>query len=367
MRFTIIGPAYPLRGGIAHHTYWLQQQLLAKGHSVQVISFRQLYPSLLFPGSRETDSSNLKLESEARPVLTSINPLTWFAASKMVKAFSPDLVVFQWWHSFFAPLVGTLARAFKRAGIRQLIECHNVFPHEGTPLDRLLLGYAFSPVERFITHSQKNRLEVLAMAPGKAVEVSSLPVLNEFRKPNTAARDGRTILFFGVVRKYKGLQVLLEALPEVLSQIDCQLLIVGEFYESLAKYQQLIQTLNLQQQVRIENRYVPNEEVPAIFAQADVLVLPYVTASQSAVAQVALSNALPVIASQAGGLSEAVTDEVNGLLFPVGDVKALATQIIRYFSNQMGPQFAATLRHASSQSGNCRLIEIIEAAAQGDH
>jgi glycosyltransferase involved in cell wall biosynthesis len=367
MRFSIIGPAYPLRGGIAHHTYWLQQQLLARGHSVQVISFRQLYPSLLFPGSSETDSSDLKLETEAHPILTSINPLTWSAAGKLVKAFAPDLVVFQWWHSFFAPLVGTLARAFKRAGLRQLIECHNVFPHEGTPLDRLLLGYAFSPVERFITHSQKNRMDVLALAPGKAVEVSSLPVLNEFRKSNTSTRDGRTILFFGKVRKYKGLQVLLEALPEVLSQIECQLWIVGEFYESLARYEQLIQKLNLQEQVRIENRYVANEEVAAIFARADVLVLPYVTASQSAVAQVALSNALPVIASQAGGLSEAVADEVNGLLFPVGDVKALAAQLIRYFSNHMGPLFAANLRDASMPHSNCRLVEIIEAAARGDH
>lgn len=367
MRFTIIGPAYPLRGGIAHHTYWLQQQLLANGHSVQVISFRQLYPSLLFPGSSETDSSDLKLETEARPILTSINPLTWLAAARVVKAFAPDLVIFQWWHSFFAPLVGTLARAFKRAGIRQLIECHNVFPHEGTPLDRLLLGYAFSPVERFITHSQKNRLDVLALAPDKKIEVSSLPVLNEFRKPNTSARDGRTILFFGKVRKYKGLRVLLEAMPEVLSQIECRLLIVGEFYESLAQYQELIEKLNLQQQVRIENRYVANEEVAAIFAQADVLVLPYVTASQSAVAQVALSNALPVIASQAGGLSEAVSDEVNGLLFPVGDVQALAAQIIRYFNNHLGPLFAANLRDPAKQHANCRLVEIIETAARGEH
>lgn len=366
MRVTIIGPAYPLRGGIAHHTYWLQQQLIANGHAVQVISFRQLYPSLLFPGTSETDSSELRLETGALAILTSINPLTWTAAVRAVKAFAPDLVLFQWWHSFFAPLVGTLARAFKKAGIKQLIECHNVFPHEGTPLDRWLLGYAFSPVQQFIVHSQKNRLDLLSLAPDKTVRVSSLPVLKEFLQSNAASRDGRTILFFGKVRKYKGLQVLLEALPLVLSQIECKLLIVGEFYESLANYEQRIRELNLQAHVRIENRYVPNEEVPAIFAQADVLVLPYVTASQSAVAQVALSNALPVIASQAGGLSEAVTDRVNGLLFPVGDVQALAAQIINYFTNHLGPQFAANLRDESIKHSDCTLIEIIESAARGD-
>jgi glycosyltransferase involved in cell wall biosynthesis len=366
MRLTIIGPAYPLRGGIAHHTYWLRQQLVARGHLVQVISFRQLYPSLLFPGTSETDKSELKLETDALAILTSINPATWFAAIKKVKAFAPDLVVFQWWQSFFAPLVGTMARAFKKAGIKQIIECHNVFPHEGTPLDRMLLKYAFSPVDKFITHSGKNRQDVISIAPDKQVSVSSLPALNEFRKANTAARDGRNILFFGKVRKYKGLSVLLDALPEVLSQIECQLFIIGEFYDSLAKYEQRIRELNLESHIHIENRYVPNEEVPAIFEQADVLVLPYVTASQSAVAQVALSNALPVIASQAGGLSEAVTDNVNGLLFPVGDTKALAAQIISYFQNHLGPVFAANLRDRSKKHSNCTLIEIIEAAAQGD-
>lgn len=364
MRLTIVGPAYPLRGGIAHHTYWLRQQLIARGHTVQVISFRQLYPSLLFPGTSETDKSELRLETGALAILTSINPATWFAAIKKVKDFAPDLVVFQWWQSFFAPLVGTMARAFKKAGIKQIIECHNVFPHEGTPLDRLLLKYAFAPVEQFITHSEKNRLDVISVAPDKQVSVSSLPSLIEFRKANTAARDGHTILFFGKVRKYKGLHVLIEALPEVLSQIECKLLIVGEFYDSLAKYEQRIRELKLESHVHIENRYVPNEEVPAIFEQADVLILPYVTASQSAVAQVALSNALPVIASQAGGLSEAITDNVNGLLFPVGDTKALAAQIIKYFQNHLGPVFASNLRDTSQKHSNCTLLEIIESAAQ---
>lgn len=365
MRFTIVGPAYPLRGGIAHHTYWLRQELLARHHSVQVISFRQLYPSLLFPGTTETDTSKLKLDAEALPILTSVNPATWFAAIRQVKAFAPDLVVFQWWHSFFAPLVGTLARSFKKAGIKQLIECHNVFPHEGTPLDKLLLKYAFSPVNNFIVHSEKNLRDITSLAPDKRVTVSPLPALSEFRKASQTRRNGRTILFFGKVRKYKGLGVLLNALPKVLSQIECELVIVGEFYDALAKYKQQIQTLGIERHVRIENRYVPNEEVPAIFEQADVLVLPYVTASQSGVAQIALANALPVIASKAGGLAEAITDNVNGLLFPVGDADALALQLIHYFENHLGEKFSEHLRDASKNQSNCAIIEIIEAAALG--
>src|SRR5215216_2628583 len=127
MKLSIIGPAYPLRGGIAHHTYRLRQGLIARGHQVQVISFRKLYPSLFFPGTTEEDASRLKLDAGARAILLPLNPATWLRAIREVKAFAPDAVVFQWWQPFFAPTVWALARAFGKAGIRRIIECHNVF------------------------------------------------------------------------------------------------------------------------------------------------------------------------------------------------------------------------------------------------
>src|SRR5258708_1536559 len=125
MRITIIGPAHPHRGGIAHHVYWLQTELTARGHSVQVISFRKLYPGILFPGITETDSSRLKLDPNAEAILTPTNPLTWRKAASAVRAFAPDIVLFQWWQPFFGPLTGTLARSFRRRGFPLLIECHN--------------------------------------------------------------------------------------------------------------------------------------------------------------------------------------------------------------------------------------------------
>ncbi len=361
MRVTLIGPAYPLRGGIAHHTYWLRQALIARGHEVQTISFRQLYPALLFPGTTQLDNSQLKLETEALALLTSLNPLSWRAAFKKVITFAPDVVVYQWWHSFFAPLVGTLARAIRRAGVKQIIECHNVFPHEGTPVDRLLLAYAFAPVDLFIAHAEKNRQDLAAVVPEKPVRLSPLPTLNEFRSQNRATRDGRTLLFFGMVRKYKGLHVLLEAMPKVLSEIDCRLQVIGEFYDAIEPYEQQIQKLGLVRQVHLENRYVANEEVPTIFEQADALVMPYLRATQSGVAQIALSNGLPVIASTAGGLSETITENVNGLLFPPGDANALAAQIIHYFTHHLGSRFAENLRQMEQQKSNCTIVEIIEA------
>lgn len=366
MKVAIIGPAYPLRGGIAHHVYWLRQELISRGHSVLVISFRQLYPSLLFPGTTETDTSRLKLDAGARAVLAPLSPATWLRAIKAVKVFAPDIVVFQWWQPFFAPVVGTLARSLNRAGIKCVIECHNVFPHEASPVDHMLLKFAFSPVDSFITHSKKDRELLATLVPERKISVSPLPLLDEFSGDSRSERRGRTILFFGKVRKYKGLRVLLEAMPRVLSEIECELVIAGEFYDSIDKYKQLIGELGIESHVRIINRYIPNEEVPDFFEQADVLVLPYVSASQSGVARIAVANALPVIVSDAGGLSEAVIENVNGLVFPAKNSTALAERIVNYFTNNLGPVFAQSLRDAARDDSGCAIVEAIEEAAQAD-
>lgn len=363
MRISIIGPAYPLRGGIAHHVYWIQQQLTARDHTVQVISFRKLYPGMFFPGTTELDSSRLKFDADALPILTPLNPATWLRAFKLVKSFSPHVVVFEWWQPFFAPLVGTLARWLRRSGIQCLIECHNIFPHERTPLDRLLVRFALSAADHLITHSVSDRNELLAAVAGKTVSVSPLPALDEFSTPGAGTREGRTILFFGKVRKYKGLDVLLAAMPKVLATIECELLVVGEFYDSVEKYEQLVRKLGIKNHVRIDNRYVANEEVPAIFDEADVLVLPYLSATQSGVARIALSRRLPIIASRTGGLSESVIEDFNGMLFPPGDFGALADRIIEYFIANRGPVFAKNML-ASSDTSQCTIIETIEELAR---
>ena len=360
MRISIIGPAYPLRGGIAHHVYWLQKDLRKRGHRVQVISYRQLYPRIFFPGTTEIDNSNLRLDAGALQILTPLNPFTWLRAYRQVKAFSPDSIVFEWWQPFFGLLVGTLARLLRKLGVRCIIECHNVFPHEASPIDRPLLRFALSAADHLITHSENDRKDLLTLLPHKEISVAPLPLFEEFLSKQDKSRTGRKILFFGKVRRYKGLEVLLAALPRVLSKIDCELLIAGEFYESLEKYQQLIRRLGIESSVELDDRYVPNEEVAAIFERADVLVLPYVSASQSGVARIALSNRLPIIASSTGGLCETVVDNVNGLLFQPGDSEALAGQIVRYFSENLGPVFSENIRKVSVESSASQLGDVIE-------
>jgi glycosyltransferase involved in cell wall biosynthesis len=365
MKATIIGPAYPLRGGIAHHVYWLWRKLTERGHTIQVISFRQMYPRLLFPGTTETDASRLKLDCHAIPILTALNPVRWRKAVREVKAFAPDAVVFEWWQPFFGLLTGNLARSFRKARLKSIIECHNIVPHEGSPVDRLLSRHAFAPVDYFITHSAKDREKLLQVAPGKNVLVAPLPSVDEFSAASNSRRDGRTILFFGKVRKYKGLGVLIEAMPEVLAAVDCRLLIAGEFYEPLEKYEARLRELRIEDRVQIINRYVANEEVTAIIEQADVLVLPYVSASQSGIGRIALSNGLPIVASKVGGLPELVTDGVTGLLFEPNDADALAAQLIRYFSENLGPVFSRNISSSPKETGH-KIIEFIESIMKDD-
>jgi len=358
MKITVIGPAYPLRGGIAHHVYCLKDELTRRGHTVQVISFRKLYPNIFFPGKTELDTSASTLDAGAERVLNPLNPITWASAFKRVKRFGPDWVIFQWWQPFFGPMVGTLLRLFRRKGLKSIVECHNVFPHEGTPFDRFLIKFALRGAEAFITHSSKEKTDLLSLVPGKRIRVGALPTPGQFSGGNNHVRDGRTILFFGKVRKYKGLEVLLAAMPKVLSQVECRLLIVGEFYDSIDKYRDRINKLGLEESIHIDDRYVPNEEVVSVFDRADVLVLPYLSATQSAVANIALANALPIIAARTGGLSEIVIENVNGLLFPAGDSDALADRIISYFNNGLGPAFSQKMISTfRSVDGVSKIIE----------
>ncbi|HWC75913.1 MAG TPA: glycosyltransferase, partial [Blastocatellia bacterium] len=310
------------------------------------------------------DTSKLKLDCGALAILTPLSPRTWLRAAREVAAFSPDCVVIQWWNTFFSPMVGTLASLLRRAGLKCVVECHNVLPHERRWFDGPLVKSAFSPVDQFITHSQADRETLLRLLPQKRVIVAALPIVEEFAADRRRERTGRAILFFGIVRKYKGLDVLMKALPKVLAKVDCDLTIAGEFYEPVEKYEALARELGIEGKVRIENRYVPNEEVPALFDSADVLVLPYLSATQSGIARIATSNGLPIIASRTGGLSESVEDRVTGRLFPPGDVEALANCLMDYFTTGEGELFAGNLRAARNGTQETPLVEIIERAAQ---
>jgi glycosyltransferase involved in cell wall biosynthesis len=365
VKLTIVGPAYPLRGGIAHHVFWLSRELRERGHHVQVISFRRLYPRLLFPGSTTFDNSRLKLEAGAQAILTPLGPLTWAKAIRTVKEFKPDAVIIEWWNTFFAPMVGVLVRSLNRVGLNCTIECHNVFPHERRIVDRPLLKFALSRAASFITHSQADCRELLDVLGERSVTVSPLPILSEFSSQPTEKRHHRKILFFGNIREYKGLQVLLHAMPKVLARVDCQLVVAGEFYEPVEKYRRLVSELGIGKHVEMQDRYVSNEEVVELFRQAQVLVLPYMSATQSGVARIAHGNLLPIIASRTGGLSEVVEEGVTGLLFEPGNSDSLADCLVNYFTANSAEAFSTNIRLRTT--GGSELADAVERLAKTSH
>lgn len=361
MNLVIVGPAFPLRGGIAHHVYHLYKALQNRGHSVHVVSYRRLYPGFVFPGKTMRDTSNEALDPNALQILDSINPVTWIRALKTIKLLEPDLVVFEWWTPVLGPAIGTIARILRRTGVKCIFECHNVFPHEKTLLDLPMVQYGMGAADAFIAFSRKNLNSLRELFPETNAFCTELPA--PFAYVDTSTRAGRTILFFGMVRSYKGLDVLLEALRIALSQIKCRLIIAGEFYEPVDRYLNFIRQSRLEPYVELDDRYIPNEEIPRLLERADVLALPYRDATQSGVLRMALGSGLPVIASAVGAFADEVVDGVNGLLVKPGDPGSLSQALIHYFSDGLGPEFARNIRLAATKGGADDLVKIIESIA----
>lgn len=355
MRVCLIGPSYPYRGGISHFTQMLAREFGTR-HDVSVVTFSRLYPSFLFPGRTQFDESESPLAIESARLIDSINPFSWRRAADAVVALRPDVVVFQWWHPFFAPAFHALCgRIRRRSTARVVYLCHNVLPHESSPVDRALTRWGMARADAFVVQSREDGKTLAALRPGAPIEFNPMPVFDLFSAHapdrDTARRrlelGGRVVLFFGLIRPYKGLRTLLEAFARARADLDATLLVVGEFYEPRGPYDALVQSLGIGPDVRIVDHYVPNEEVGAYFQAADLVVLPYVTATQSAIVQTAFSFRTPVIVTAVGGLPDVVDDGVTGFVVPPGDPDALAAAMRRFFAEGAGPG----MREAIAASG----------------
>ena len=370
MRICVIGPSYPLRGGIAHYTSLLCGALLERGHGVKLISFKRLYPGFLFPGRTQKDTSGAPISCEAEPLIDSMNPLTWLGAGRRASAFQPDLVVAQWWHPFFAPVFAAVAKRCRRVS-KVVFVCHNVVPHESGGPSKLLTRMALRQGDSFIVHSEEDRRGLLGMIPRADVVRSAHPTYAVF---NSGAWDrdewrrrlgvmGNVILFFGLVRRYKGLMSLIRAMPAVLSKVDATLLIVGEFYDDKSSYLDEIRRLGIEARTVIVDQYVPNEEVGGYFTAADVVVLPYVSATQSGVVQIAFGFRKPVITTSVGGLPEAVSDGETGYVTAPEDPDALAEAIVKYFRESHAEDFARNIDRKMSEFSWDRMVDLVEGFA----
>ena len=353
MKIAIVGPAYPFRGGIAHYTVLLTSYLAA-GHETRLYSFERQYPAWLFPGRSQIDPTAAPLaDVEARHWLTPWWPLSWRRVVNDWKIWRPERMVMQWWVPFMAPMTVWLLAQARRLGTHSTLICHNVLPHEQSRVDQTVVRWTLRRADRLIVHTTAQQALAQRLLPGCSISRVPLPSYAAFHS-DAWTRDrarahlgltGNILLFFGLIRPYKGLLDLIEALPTVLNEIDVTLLIVGEVWGDASVYQARRAELNLQAEVQLINRYVSNDEAAMYFAAADLAVLPYREATGSAVLQLAFGLGVPVVATRTGGMEEVVEDGVTGFLSDPGDVAGLSRAIIRFFKESR----AAGFRHNIAQ------------------
>lgn len=373
MKIVLIGPAYPLRGGIAHYIALLYRHL-SKRHQVDVVTFSRQYPRLLFPGKSQEERDGVDVAIPTEQLIDSINPFTWLSAARRIASKKPDLLIFKYWLPFFGPCFGFISRQVKnKTGAKVLFICDNVIPHERRPGDVVFTRYAFSAVDYFLVQSSSVQKDLLSLWPTATWRFAHHPIYEIFGEaiPKSEARrtlglsDERVILFFGYVRRYKGLQTLLKAMPLVLKTMRVKLLVVGEFYDDESAYQTLIRDMNLQDHITVKSDYVPNDEVKLYFSACDVVVLPYSSATQSGIVQIAYQFDRPVIATNVGGLPEVVLDGKTGFLVPPDDPERLAEAIVRFYREEREDEFVANVRVEKKQYSWDRLVEVIEDFVQG--
>jgi glycosyltransferase involved in cell wall biosynthesis len=376
VKVSIIGPTYPYRGGIAHYTTLLTQHLLAARHDAYLYSYTRQYPRWLFPGTSDRDPSATPLRVPCEYLLDPLDPRSWWRVARRIERDAPDVVVLQWWVPYWAPSLLVISQLVKRRTQARLVFiCHNVLPHEGGGrLRQWIARVVLQHGDVLVVHSEQDRQMAQRLLPRADVRRTAHPTYDVFdRLQSTTDRDTlrqrlglehkHVLLFFGFVRPYKGLAYLLDALPCVLQGIpNAHLLVVGEFWGSKQPYMDQIARTGMQQHVTIVDRYVPNEEVGPYFAAADVAVLPYVSATQSGVVQLAFGFGVPVITTRVGGLHEAVAHERTGLLVPPQDAHALAAAITRFFHDNLGPSMRVAIA-AEQQAGRFAweaLVRLIE-------
>ncbi|HUT03123.1 MAG TPA: glycosyltransferase [bacterium] len=355
--YCIMGPVAPLRGGIAHYTTLLAEELKNKGE-VNVISFSRLYPSLLFPGkSQVVENGALKPPPNVDFSLDTMNPLTWIAAAKKIAAMKPDMLIVPLWVTFLVPPFLAIVSSVRRhSSAKVLFICHNVIPHDVSRVHLLLVKMLLKRGDFAIVHSDREMALVRSAVPTVRVMKHFHPTYDFFasagehemtceeaRDNLRISKDKLVLLFFGFVRRYKGLDLLIEAMPKVCKCVDAELLIVGEFWEKRVEYERMIERASLQQNIRIIDRYVPDNEVALYFTAADIVILPYREATQSGVVQIAYAFCKPVITTDVGGLPEVVHDGRTGYVVPSEEPDAIADAVLRFSRERASVDFAGNI------------------------
>lgn len=343
MKIISLGPAYPYRGGPASFNDRLARQFTAEGHDVEIFTFSLQYPKLLFPGKTQfTDGPEPKNIKITR-LLNSINPFNWITTGFKVKKERPDILLIRYWLPFMGPCFGTIARIAKSNRHTKVI-CifDNVVPHEKRPGDKILTKYFTNSIDGAIVMSRTVLDDLNSFRKNITVKLSPHPLFDNYGLPVgrkealTALRldaDNSYLLFFGFIRAYKGLDLLIEAFSDKrLRNKKLKLIIAGEFYEDDTVYRDLIKRNNLENEIIFFDHFIKDEEVPLFFSVADLVVQPYRTATQSGVTQIAFYFDKPMLVTDVGGLKEIVRDGKCGYVVKPKP-EFISEAILDYFEN----------------------------------
>lgn len=373
MKIILVGPVYPYRGGNALYVSHLYDVLKEK-FDIEVINFKLLYPKIFFPGTTQEDKSSVKIkEVPSRRIINSINPWTWIKAVKIIKKENADLVVFDWWNPFFGPCHYTISSLLKkRYKGKILFITENVISHEKRFIDKLLTKIGLKNADMFLVLSNSVENTVKYYSCDKRIYKSALPIYdcyqfgNEIDNNKTKEELGfkeadKVILFFGYVRKYKGLLNLIEALPDVLQKHpNSKLLVVGEFYDSPGEYYERIEKLNLKDHVNIVNKFVPNEEVGKYISVSDVVVLPYKSGTQSGVLNISYGFHKPVIVTRVGSLPDDVEEEKTGIVVEPNNKSELVNGINRFFELSNSVNFGENIKNKINSQEFSKVTNVFE-------
>jgi glycosyltransferase involved in cell wall biosynthesis len=349
MKVIIVGTAYPYRGGLSAFNERLAYQYIHQGDEVEIYTFTLQYPAFLFPGKSQFSTEAAPTGLNIIRKINAINPFNWFKVGREIKKKKPDILITKFWLPFMAPCLGTIERIVKRNNKTKIISIlDNLIPHEKRVGDRLFARYFVKATDGFVAMS-KSVLADLDIFDKKKKRIFCPHPLYDYygeRMPTAEAKtalslslESQYILFFGLIRPYKGLDLLLHALAdERLKKMDIKLIVAGEFYEDATPYLELIQKYNLQDKVILHTEFIPDSKVNLYFSACDIVAQPYKSATQSGVTQIAFHFEKPMLVTNVGGLAEIVPHQKIGYVVAV-ESQQIADSLIDFFTNNRQQQF----------------------------
>ncbi len=349
MKAVIVGPAYPLRGGIADFNEALAIAFQKESIQTTLYSFYFQYPEFLFPGKTQKATGEVNPELKISTTISSVNPLSWFKTANKIANEKPDFVIIRYWLPFMAPALGTIAKLLRRRSIHVIAITDNVIPHEKRPGDKMFTKYFVNNCDGFITMSKSVLNDLSTFTSSLKKKFLPHPVYNIFgdsvskkeaRVKLNIAENDKLILFFGFIRSYKGLDLLIEAMNEPeMKELNVRLLIAGEFYEDSKPYLDRISELNGENRFILNTSFISKEDVKYYFCAADLVVQPYKSATQSGITQIAYYFGRPMLVTNVGGLAEIVADKRVGYVTE-RNARSISSAISDFYTNNRESAFS---------------------------